>query len=202
MNWTTISEGVISTVVGTLVSAFLIFLTKSLFYKKSEITQKNEQVPIFQDLFLITLFLTSFFIVLTFFSLVYQWVTFNAAYLILASIGLGFTTVLTYRKQCPNCRRVIHAKKLMKKETLSEEKRPYIYRDETVYLYTDGTVKDRVFNGPQKTIMETWRMEKESYECESCHYKWEEAFEKNLSANNRPKPTRRKTNYRNPNNFG
>ena len=202
MNFSAISEWIISTVVGTLISSLIIFLARFIFYKKSEessLGKPSVSLPFFKDVFLISLFITSFLVVLTFFSFIYSWQVPNGAYLLVASVCMAFATKWAYNNQCPRCRAVFHGKSLVNKETLREEKRPYKYRDETRYLYTDGAVKNNVFHGPLKTIMETYRIEKEYYKCLTCDYKWDETFERNLDEKNRPKPEIIRTNFRNPN---
>lgn len=133
--------------------------------------------------------------------MVYQWQIFNYIYLILADFGLGFVTYWIYNNQCPKCN-VVFKKKTINKETLKQEKRPYSYRDCTIYLYNDGSEKDKKFDGKEKTKMETWRTEKEFYECQACGYKWDKIFERNLDKDNRPKPNIVRTKFNPPNIFG
>lgn len=197
MDWTIISEGIISTVVGTVISSAILFIAKIIFYKNNKLPEKQIEIPLFKDIFLISLFLTSFIIILTFFSLIYSWGSISG-YLLVASVLMGSATTWAYNNQCPKCKAVFHGKKLLNKETLRSEKRPYNYRNEIRYLYNDGSIKDRKFVGPQKTMMETWRIEKEHYGCDSCSYTWEKTFERNIDIGNRPKPEIHKTSYRNP----
>jgi hypothetical protein len=193
MNWTTVLEGIISGVSATLISTIIIFIFKKIFEKKTKKEHKKVQKAdlegsLLRNPFLISLFITSFIIVLTFFSMVYQWQVFNFVYLLVVDVGLGFITYWIYNNQCPNCN-AIFKKKLIDKKTLREEKRPYHYREETIYYYNDGeTIKERKFHGKEKTRMETWRTEKEFYECQACDYKWDKRFEKNLDKDSRPKP--------------
>jgi len=207
MNWNNIIEGIISGISATLISTIIIFLFKKVIEGKTKKeTDKVEKVDlsgsVLNNPFLISLFITSFIIVLTFFSMVYQWQVFNYVYLIVADFGLGFITYWLYNNQCPKCN-AIFKKKTINKETLKEEKRPYHYRDETIYYYNDGeTIKDRKFHGKEKTKMETWRTEKEFYECQSCGHKWDKIFERNLDKDNRPKPNKVRTRFSPPNNFG
>jgi hypothetical protein len=84
---------------------------------------------------------------------------------------------------------------------LKEEKRPYHYRDETIYLYSDGSEKDHKYSGEEKIKMETWRTEKEFYNCTSCNHNWDKIFEKNLDIDNRPKPNKVRTRFNPPNPF-
>ncbi len=204
MDWNNILEGIISGVSATLISLVIIFIFKKIFGEKTkkdksgEVQKANLSGSILSNPFLISLFLTSFVIVLTFFSMVYSWEVFNYIYLLIADFGLGFVTYWIYNNQCPKCNRIFK-KKLINKETLKEEKRPYHYRDCTIYLYSDGSEKDKKYHGKEKTKMETWRTEKEFYECQSCKHKWDEIFEKNLD--NRPKPNIVRTRFDPPNNF-
>lgn len=207
MDWNTILEGVISGVIATLISSIIIFIFKQVF--KGNIKNEPNKVEkadlsgsILKNPFLISLFITSFIVVLTFFSMIYSWEVFNYIYLLVADFGLGFVTYWIYNNQCPKCN-AIFKKKLINKETLKEEKIPYHYRDETIYYYNDGeTVKDRKFHGKEKTKMELWRTEKEFYECQACKHKWDKIFERNLDKDNRPKPNKVRTRFNPPNNFG
>lgn len=207
MDWNTILEGVISGVVATLISSAIIFIFKQIF--KGNIKNKPDKVEkadlsgsVLKNPFLISLFITSFIIILTFFSMIYSWKVFNYVYLLVADFGLGFVTYWIYNNQCPRCN-AIFKKKLINKETLKEEKRPYHYRDETIYYYNDGkTIKDKKFHGKEKTKMELWRTEKEFYECQACNHKWDKIFERNLDKDNRPKPNKVRTKFNPPNNLG
>jgi len=206
MDWNNILEGVISGVSATLISSIIIFIFKKTLGNKSkkdtdEVEKASLSVSVFKNPFLISLFLSSFLIVLTFFSMVYQWQVFNYVYLIVADCGLGFVTYWIYNNQCPKCNHIFK-KKLINKETLKEEKRPYHYRDCTIYLYNDGSEKDEKFHGKEKTKMETWRTVKEFYECQACGYKWDKIFERNLDKDNRPKPNIVRTKVNPPNPFG
>ena len=203
MDWNNILEGVISGVSATLISFIIILIfKKTLGNKSKKETDEVEKASLsfFKNPFLISLFLSSFLIVLTFFSMVYQWQVFNFAYLIVADCGLGFVTYWIYNDQCPKCNSLFK-KKLINKETLKEEKRPYHYRDCTIYYYSDGSIKDEKFHGKEKTKMEIWRTENEFYECQACGYKWDKIFERNLDKNNRPKPNKVRTNVNPPNPF-
>jgi transposase-like protein len=86
------------------------------------------------------------------------------------------------------------------KETIKEEKRPWYYRDLIIYLYTDGAEKNREYSKEEKTRIETWRTEKEHYQCEKCGYNWERIFERNLDEQTRPKIQKTiRTRFKNPN---
>jgi hypothetical protein len=202
MDGTSIVEGVISGVIATLISGFIVFIIKILISRKAPDEEKKDaKISDFKtNPFLISLFATSFFVVLTFFSMVYAWTTFNSGYTILASFLLGLVTVWIYNNQCPRCNKIFN-KKLVKKEKIHEEKRPYRYREETIYLYSDGSEKERKYRGKEKTRMETWRTEKEYYECTSCGYNWDKIFERNLDKDNRPKPNIVRTKTKPPDPF-
>jgi hypothetical protein len=205
MDWTNILEGIISGIFATLISTFIIYIFTKMFGQQKNKDKSSENISqttsksTFKNPFLISLFITSFTVVVTFFSFVFSWTTINI-YLSIAALVLGVITYWIYGNQCPNCNRIFH-KKLINKETLKEEKRPYRYRDLTIYLYSDGSEKDRKYTGEEKTRMETWRTEKEFYECTSCHHKWDKIFERNLDANNRPKPNIIRTKIRPPDSF-
>ena len=206
MDWNNILEAVISGSLATLIASIIIFIFKKILGNKSkketdEVEKASLSVSVFKNPFLISLFLTSFLIVLTFFSMIYQWQVFNFVYLIVADCGLGFVTYKIYNNQCPKCNSIFK-KKLINKETLKEEKRPYHYRECTIYYYSDGSEKDKKFHGKEKTKIEIWRTEKEFYECQACGYKWDNIFERNLDKDNRPKPNIVRTKINPPNPFG
>lgn len=206
MGWNNIFESVLSGISATLISTLIIFLFKRFIGQKTKKEESNKvekaslSGSIFNNPFLISLFITSFVVVLTFFSMVYQWQVFKYVYLIVADFGLGFVTYWIYNNQCPKCN-IIFKKKLINKETLKEEERPYTYRDCTIYLYNDGSEKDRRFHGKEKIKMEIWRTEKEYYECQACGYKWDKIFERNLDKDNRPKPNIVRTKFNPIDNF-
>lgn len=202
MDGASLIEAVISGVFATLISGLIVFLIKILISRKtSDERKKDIKLTDFKtNPFLIALFVTSFFVVLTFFSIVYSWTTYNSGIMILASFFSGFITYQIYYNQCPSCNRIFK-KKMVNKEKISEEKRPYNYQDLTIYLYSDGSEKERKYHGKQKTIMETWRTEKEFYECKACGHKWDELFERNLDIDNRPKPNTVRTKTKPPSPF-
>ena len=206
MDWTNIIEGTISGISATLIATIIISIFTRIIgskkYRNDTIDNKTHRnfKSTYKNPFLISLFITSFVVVITFFSMVYSWKVFNYSYLLVADFVLVFITYWIYNNQCPNCNRIFK-KKLVNKETLKEEKRPYHYRDLTIYYYSNGTEKDRKYSGKEKTKMETWRTEKEFYECESCGHKWNKIFERNLDIDNRPKPSKVTTRFKAPNPF-
>lgn len=206
MNWNNILEGVISGVSATFIASIIIFIFNQILRNKSkketnDVDNASLSVSIFKSPFLISLFISSFLVILTFFSMVYQWQVFNYVYLIIADCGLGFVTYWIYNNQCPKCN-FIFKKKLIDKETVKDEKRPYHYRDCTIYYYNDGSEKDKKFHGKEKIKMETWRTEKEFYECQACGYRWDKIFERNLDKDNRPESNKVRTKINPPNSFG
>ncbi len=185
MNWNNTLEGIVSSLSATFISFIITIFYKRIFSKK--IKQNNSLNKEKISPFTISLFLTVFVVVLTFFSLIYNWTIFNYVYLFIADFVLIFVTYGIYNNQCPNCNRIF-TKQLIDKQVTKEEKRPYSYRDCTMYLYADGSEKNRIYNGKERTKMETWRIEKEFYKCEKCNHEWSRLFERNLDENNRPKP--------------
>ncbi|QQG40039.1 MAG: hypothetical protein HYS81_01355 [Candidatus Aenigmatarchaeota archaeon] len=202
MTWNSIIEATVSGVAAALISAIIIFVAKATLGRKLKERSIKTEVPdvsgsVLNNPFLISLSLTSFAVVLTFFSMVYSWQTFSYIYLTVADFVLGIVTYWIYNNQCPNCNRIF-TKRLLNKEILKEERRPYTYRDYTIYLYADGSEKDRKYHGAEKTKMETWRTEREFYECYGCTHEWERLFERNLDLSNRPRPNLIRTKYNQP----
>ena len=206
MDWTNVIENTISGIIVFIISSIITFVFYKIFGKlkekdtPSENRYKAEIHPYFKNPFLISLFVTSLLFVLTIFFAIYSPTLFYHIYSGIGAFIFIMITYLIYENQCPNCKKIFH-KKLIDKETLKEEKRPYRYRDETIYYYSDGSVKERKFTGPLKTIMETIRIEKEYYECTSCHFKWDKIFERNLDIKNRPKPNEVRTKIKPPEDF-
>lgn len=203
LNLTNIQEGFISSISATLSASLITWIVTNIIVPKIRKDQKtgtkttsNTKLN-YLNPFSLSLFITSFLIIITFFSLVYSWTKFNFVYLTLASVSLVVITYLIYNNQCPNCYKIFQ-KKLTTKDVLHEEKRPYQYRDYTIYLYTDGSEKDRKYHGEEKIKMETWRTEKEFYECQACGFKWDKLFERNLDVKNRPRPNIVRTRYNRP----
>jgi len=207
MNWESIIENTISGLIVFLLTSILTFIFYKLFKKKKEkdlpkdLGYKNNIYLYLKNPFLISLFVTIFLFVLTGFFLIFSNTLYYYMYSMLIGIIFLIITYWIYENQCPNCKKIFH-KKLIKKDTLKDEKRPYRYRNETIYYYSDGSEKERKFTGPIKTIMETIRTEKEFYECTSCGYKWDKIFERNLDIENRPKPNEVMTKIKPPENYG
>lgn len=203
MDWTNVLENTVSGIIVFILSSILTFVFFKFFKKRKEkdappdIRYQTNIHPYFKNPFLISLFITIFLFVLTGFFLIYSDTLYYYIYTIFAATIFLMITYLIYENQCPNCKKIFH-KKLIDKVTIKEEKRPYRYRDETVYYYSDGSLKERKFTGPLKTIMETFRTEKEYYECTSCHHKWDKIVETNLDIGNRPKPNKVMTKVKPP----
>ena len=206
MDWTNIIENTISGIIVFVISSIITFIFYKIFGKRkekdtpSEDKYKTDIPPYFKNPFLISLFITSLLFVLTIFFAIYSPTLYYHLYLVMGALIFVMITYWIYENQCPNCKKIFH-KKLINKETLKEEKRPYRYRDETIYYYSDGSEKERKFTGPLKTIMETIRTEKEYYECTSCHHKWDKILERNLDIGNRPKPNKIRSKIKPPNNY-
>lgn len=193
-----ILEGIISSLIATAISGFIIFLySKSKGKNKLMVGKSHKKFDISKiNAFAVFLFITSFFAVISIFGFYYEWEKFP--YLIFITILLGFLTALIYNNQCPNCKRIL-TKNLTNKETLKEEKRPRYYRTAKVYLYTDGTERNREYS-EEKKRMETWRVEKEHYKCRKCHHTWTKISKRNLDEDTRPKIHKTiMTGHRNPN---
>jgi amino acid permease len=206
MNWENIIENTISGFIVFALSSIITFIFYKLFKKRKEKNEpKRERYqtdinPYLKNPFLISLFITIFLFVLTGFFLIYSGSLYYYNYTMVAGTILLIITYLIYDNQCPNCKKIFH-KKLKDKITMKDEKRPYRYRDETIYYYTDGSIKERKFTGQLKTILETYRTEKLFYECDSCHHKWERIKETNLDIGNRPKPNKVTTKIKPPENY-
>ena len=198
MDLQNILEGIISSLVATVISGFIVFLySKSKGKGKLMIGKSHKKLDISKiNAFAVFLFITSFFVVISAFGFYYEWEKFP--YLIFITILLGFLTAFIYNNQCPKCKKIL-TKDLTKKDVLKEEERPYYYRTAKVYLYTDRTERNREYS-EEKKRMETWRTEKEHYKCRKCHHIWAKIFERNLDESTRPKIHKTiMTRDRNPN---
>lgn len=191
MSWQNMGEGLVSSMAGTLI---LNFLFQNI-NKKS-----NEKIKFSfpKDPLLITLSITIFFGILSLFGFYYEWVKFS--YLVVIAFVFGFLTFLIYEKQCPKCKKIFSNNR-MHTEVLHKEKRPYKYRDLTIYYYSDGTEKNRKHHGKEKTRIETIETRQGFYEC-SCGHKWKKSpYKINLDLESRPKPDKVRTTIRNPEGF-
>jgi len=206
MDWTNILEGTIGSLFAFFISAIIVFIFNKFVgqqkHRDSSMEKKNKinLVIFLKNPFLLSLFITSFLFIITFFSLVYSWSVDYSVYLSIAAFILGIITYLIYENQCPNCKKIFH-KKFVKEEIIKDEKRPHHYRDLTIYYYSDGSEKERKYTGPEKTRMETWRTKKEYYECTSCGHKWDKVSVNNLDKDSRAKPNIIKTKIKPPDNY-
>lgn len=99
--------------------------------------------------------------------------------------------------RCPNCKRVF-AKEHVSKDFVRMEKRPWEYRIETKYLYSDGSYKNSTYTEWRKRI-ERIKIYKNAKECKYCGFKWTEKEEVNLDKATRPQTVyTKRTRYRNP----
>ena len=201
-DWIKIGETVIAGLIVFVLSGIGTLVVKkvilpSIFKKGESSESKSSFKQEYLNPFGVSLFLTFFFILAMFVSLFLQWsVNITMATGLIASI-LIFVTYFVYDSQCPRCNRLF-SKHLITKEKISDEKRPYRYRNETITLYSDGSEKDRKFTGKEKVRMETIRTEKEHYVCRSCNHEWNKLFVRNLDKHNRPKPNIKRTKIKPP----
>ena len=99
--------------------------------------------------------------------------------------------------RCPNCKRVF-CKSHVSTDFERIEKKPWEWRVETKYLYSDGSYKNSTFSEWRKRI-ERIKIFKNVKECKKCGYKWTEKEEVNLDKDTRPQTVyTRRTHYRNP----
>lgn len=121
---------------------------------------------------------------------------FSLIILILFFINIIFIIIFKIT-QCPNCKRVF-AKKHIKKDFIKTAKRPWAYRIETKYLYSDGSYKNSTYSKWKERI-ESINIYKNTKQCKYCRYRWTEIEEVNLDKNTRPQTIyRKRTNYKNP----
>jgi len=193
MDWENIVENIISGIIVFAVSSLITYIFYKFFGKRKD-TIANDKYkvsdqPYYRNPFLISLFITSLLLVLSVFFIIFFSTLYYHLYSLIGVFVFVMLTYWIYENQCQNCKKIFH-KKLVDKEILKEEKRPYRYGEETIYYYSDRTEKERKFTEPFKTIMETIRTEKEYYQCTSCHHKWDKFIERNLDIENRPKPNK------------
>jgi len=203
LNWTQILEQIISGVVVLTIAAIITFIGKKVLVKKkssekSVETNKNQEESILKNPFLISLFITSTAAVLSFFALIYySGITIVFVCLLFATAVLAIISYGIYDNQCPNCNRIF-SKQIVNTKVEKKEKKPYRHRKETIYLYSDGTEKDRRFTGKEKTRMETLITEREFYKCEKCGHEWNRLLKRNLDKENRPEPEYVTTRFKPP----
>ena len=198
MDLQNILEGIISGLIATAISGFIVFLySKSKGKNKLMVGKSHKKFDISKiNAFAVFLFITSFFAVISAFGFYYEWEKFP--YLIFITILLGFLTAFIYNNQCPKCKKIF-VRNTHEPEIIKEEKRKHTHVPSTTYLYSDGTFKNRKVNNRKEKIMETVRTQRDNFSCRSCGHKWKSsAYERNLDAKNRPRSNIVRTRHKNP----
>ena len=188
MSWQNLGEGIIASVIGTLIINLIFQNIKN---------KSGEKIRLYfpKDPFLISLSITIFFGILSLFGFYYGWEKF--AYLIVIAGVFGAITGLIKEKQCPKCKKIFSNNRVHT-EILRKEKRPFHYRDCIIYYYSDGVEKNRKYSGKEKTRMESIEIKQDFHEC-GCGNKWKKSpYQINLDEHSRPKPDKVRTNIRNP----
>jgi hypothetical protein len=200
MNLQSVVEGIISSLIATIISGGAVCLFSIIFGKNKILSgMQNAKFHIFNiNPFGLGLFATSFFTILSIFSFYLRWE--NTPYLITITIFIWMSTVWIYHDQCPNCNKIFK-KKHIHSEVMKEEKIPHQYYDEILYLYTDGTIKDREQGKKKKTWVEIVRTIKDHYRCNDCDHNWDSSLKRvTINESDRPKPIIKKTRFENPEN--
>jgi len=155
---------------------------------KLNLKQKVKPIPFYKDSLSISIATALIF---TFLLPVYFSIFFV---LLFTNILFIISFVLT---RCPNCKRVF-AKEQIRRDFEKIEYRPYIYRVETKYLYSDGTYKNSQFS-EQKTKMERILVHRNVKKCKYCGYNWPQKEERNMDKSSRPSTIKiYKTKIKNP----
>lgn len=187
-----ILEGIVASIIGAL-------LFNLIFQNISKNKEKGFNFKFPKDPFLITLSITIFFGILSLFGFYYEWIKFG--YLIVITFIFGFISSWIKQTQCPNCKKIFVRVK-DNPEIINEDKRAYIHRPATTYLYSDGSFKNRKVEGNKEEMMETIRTQRDNFYCNSCSHKWQsQVYERNLDLKNRPKNNVVRTHYKNPEGF-
>lgn len=198
MEWQNIGEGIISNLIAAIISGGFIFSISKIWGKNilmSGIHNRNFHISKLNP-FAIALFITSFFTILSAFSFYYQWE--NMPYLITITILIWMATIWIYNDQCPNCNKIFK-KKHIHREVIKEEKIPHEYYDEIIYLYSDGTEKDRENGKKKKRWTEIVRTVRDHYTCISCEHNWDSSLKRiTINESDRPRPIIKITKKRNP----
>ncbi len=189
MGWQNLGEGILASIIATLITNFI-------FQNRKKKSKEKIKLKLPKDPFLISLSFAVFFGILSLFGFYYGWEKF--AYIIVIDFLFIAITIWIKNNQCPKCKKIF--KKITHDpEILKEEKRPYRHKDSTVTLYSDGSVKNKKHHGKERIIMETIRTQRNRYSCSDCLYQWKgDVHERNLNKHERPKPNIRRTNIRNP----
>jgi len=199
MGFQNIFEGVISSLIAMVISTGVIYLISLVGGKNIIMSGKHNQKFHVSKLnpFSIALFVTSFFTILSAVSFYRQWV--NMPYLVTITFFIWMGAAWVYHDQCPNCNKIFK-KKHIHREVLKEEKIPHEYYDEIIYLFTDGTEKDRENGKKKKRWVEIVRTIKDHYKCKSCGHDWDSSLKKiTINESDRPKQIIKRTGIRNPN---
>ncbi len=194
-----IFEGILSSLIAMLISSGFVYLIALIFGKNKIMSGNHNQKFHISKLnpFSIALFVTSFFTVLSLFSFYYQWT--NMPYMITITILVWMGTTWIYHDQCPNCNKILK-KKHIDREVLKEDKIPHEYYDEIVYLYTNGTVKDRDKGKERKKWVEIVRTIRDHFKCTSCGHNWDSSLKQiTINESDRPKPIEKRTKIKDPN---
>lgn len=103
-----------------------------------------------------------------------------------ALLGISILCSFFIKKyQCKKCKRVF-CMKLIEKQHLTTDSKPYHFKIKTEYLYSNGMYM-RSEIGDQQTIMERVEKWKNTYKCKYCNNESFKEYEKNLDKSNRPK---------------
>lgn len=146
---------------------------------KDKIIKQREPLVYYKNPFWISIFLMILSLIIFLFTL-------NFYFMILLIIFL-ITSVYIKKNQCRNCKRLFYLAGTDK--TLDKTiERPYHFREETRYLYSNGNYQNSKFGEPQ-TVTERIQVWKTNYNCRYCnkisHYKIEEI---NIDETHRPNP--------------
>lgn len=88
MDWSNVLPEIVSGTSATLLAGFITFIFKKLFWDKKHQLEDKRESSFSLNPFLISLFVTSFVIIITFFSFLYSWILYSP-YLALASVGFA-----------------------------------------------------------------------------------------------------------------
>ena len=155
------------------------------------IGNKVEPLPFYKNPLIIAITTTIIFLLLSLLSSKSFPIFFT-----LLIINVIFIIIFTITR-CPNCKRVF-CKSRVSRDFERIEKRPWEWRIETRYLYSDGSYKNSTFTEWRKRV-ERIKIFKDVKECKKCGYKWTEKKEVNLDKGTRPQTVyTRRTHYRNP----
>lgn len=189
-----IFENVIAEIL-ILAAAFLISKFAPNLINKGDAIKKERKF----DILNIAFFLTS----LSIFNLILSISFWNRPdlnmFLIFSSFVLVYVTIYIHNNQCPSCKKVLRAKKVVDKKIINEFKRPFKYRLEKIWLYSNGEMWKRKYVGKEKTRIENWITKQEFYECRHCLHKWDSGhFDVNLDEETRPQPEYIQTDKKDP----